>query len=150
MLDEPRILLRESPMFNELNLIDFDHLLKKISIHYYEKNVYLFKYGEPLTTIYFIARGKAKLVQLDGNGKDKTIKYLLENEVYPLNHFYMDNKHSYTAIALETTLVIHIPIYFFEQLLAKYPLINVYLIKSIQHEILSIHNQLNCEFTKRE
>ncbi|MGX2961159.1 Crp/Fnr family transcriptional regulator [Peribacillus sp. JNUCC 23] len=145
--------LRLLPFFYELYEEQINDLLKYCSLKDKVKNHHLFMQGDPMQSLYFLCRGKIKVYKIDGKGRELIVGIYKEGELFPQDYFFEDHTHYLTnAYVLEDATVLSIPIFYFEQLLEKYPKLYAILFKMVGEQIIDLRSRLEDKifFTSEE
>lgn len=119
-------------MLAEAEIEHLDNIVKRRKP--YQKDDILFRYGEPLESLYAIRSGCLKTYTLDENGVEQITGFYLPGEIIGLDAI-SDNVHQSFAKALDTSLVCALPYNKLDILAGQIPGLRSQLLKVMSHEI---------------
>ncbi|RLA07903.1 MAG: transcriptional regulator FNR [Gammaproteobacteria bacterium] len=108
----------------------FDNIIKRKTI--FEKNKIIYNYGDNFKSIYAIKSGSIKTIKTDAKNT-QIIGFYLPGELLGLDAI-SSNRHSCSAIAIETTALCEIPFAALDEMVIKIPGLGRQLIKIMSRE----------------
>ncbi len=100
----------------------------------YHKDDVLFRYGEPLESLYAVRSGCLKTYTLDADGVEQITGFYLPGEIIGLDGIG-EGKHQSFAKALDTSLICALPYNKLDLLAGQIPGLRSQLLKIMSHEI---------------
>lgn len=105
-----------------------------IRIKEYKRNGVLFKESEAPNYVLFLLNGKVKIYK-EGIGHNQIVRVIKTQQMFGYRPYFCNELHRTTAIALERTRVVQLPIEVFEQLIEECPHIALSLIRQLSKEL---------------
>ena len=140
--------LHELCLPRSMDLADMERLdsLVKRSRPLHKGDV-LFRAGEPLNSLYAVRSGCVKLYISSEEGEDQIIGFYLPGEILGLDGIEK-NKHTCTAVALETTTLCALPYHNLSEICKKVPALHEQMFRLMARE-LTHENQLLLTINKK-
>ncbi|SOB99369.1 CRP/FNR family transcriptional regulator [Ureibacillus xyleni] len=135
-------LLQKFPLFKNLTDSEMEPVVELSRNGVFHQGAHIFMQGDPLTNVYFIARGKIKVYRTDLQGKEQIINVLQPGEMFPHQGFFRNDNYPANAQVLEETALIYIPIPSFEKFLIQHPETCVKMMKILGDKIVDLQNRL--------
>lgn len=135
-------ILRELPLFSELNDEELKHLESITSKRTFPKRQYVFMEGEPREAVYFIEEGTVKIFKVDEEGNEQVINILQKGEMFPHIGFFDTTPYPATAEVMERTVLFLIRIEDFDNLLMEQPAIAVKVMKIMGQKIRMLQQRV--------
>ncbi|RYM05816.1 Crp/Fnr family transcriptional regulator [Sporolactobacillus sp. THM7-7] len=83
-------------MFSERSL---DMLKRKMSVDYYRKGTNIFWEGDPSGKLFYVIRGRVKLLKSGDDGKDLALHYFMSDDLFGELNCFGCGEYSFTACA---------------------------------------------------
>lgn len=120
-------------------LARFDKAKKKLI---FESKERIFSQGDPVSGIYFVEKGHAKVLSKGFDGEEKIIRLVSEDMI--LGHRGLNRKeYLISAEALTSTVLTFLPMNIFLQILNGNPKLCIYLIEFMTEELLDAEIRTN-------
>ncbi|GGA74561.1 Crp/Fnr family transcriptional regulator [Ornithinibacillus halotolerans] len=137
-----RELLQRFTLFKDLTEEEMIPIVELAKHRLFFQGTHLFMHGDPLTSVYFIQKGKIKIYRTDIHGKEQIINVLGPGEMFPHQGFFRKDNYPAHAEVMEDSNLIYIPINLFENFLINHPEICVKLFKVLGDKIVDLQNRL--------
>ncbi|HET7627188.1 MAG TPA: Crp/Fnr family transcriptional regulator [Bacillales bacterium] len=131
-------ILKELPLFSELNNEDLKRLEAITKKKTYPKRQYVFMEGDPREAVYFIQEGTVKTFKVDENGNEQVINLLQKGEMFPHVGFFDETPYPATAETVERTELFVIRIDDFDQLMMQNPEIAIKVMRIMGQKIFML------------
>ncbi|HEX7063456.1 MAG TPA: Crp/Fnr family transcriptional regulator [Bacillales bacterium] len=135
-------ILKELPLFSELNNEELRRLEAITSQHTYTKKEYIFMEGQPREAVYFIQSGTVKIFKVDLNGNEQVINILQKGEMFPHIGFFDTTPYPATAEIIENAELFAIRIEDFDNLLIEQPAISLKVMKIMGQKINTLQQRI--------
>ncbi|WP_134686371.1 Crp/Fnr family transcriptional regulator [Brevibacillus migulae] len=135
-------ILRNIPLFRELDEQEFGKILQIAIPHTYQRKANVFMEGEKRTAVFFIQEGIIKIYKTDINGNEQIVNFLKKGDMFPHVGFFDQSPYPATAEVVETAELIAIPIQLFEQTLLEVPSIAIKVMRVLGSKILELQHKL--------
>lgn len=135
-------ILRDLPLFSELNYDELSRLEAITSQHTYTKKQYIFMEGQPREAVYFIQSGTIKIFKVDINGSEQVINILQKGEMFPHIGFFDTTPYPATAEIIENAELFAIRIEDFDNLLIEQPAISLKVMKMMGQKIYTLQQRI--------
>ncbi|MBN1968982.1 MAG: Crp/Fnr family transcriptional regulator [Candidatus Delongbacteria bacterium] len=115
------------PLFFGLKDTDVKRIADQFIISDVKKNKFLFEEGVGSHWIFFVLRGKIKVLAHSASGKDVIVKLSTDNDLLTDNGviYNSDSEYNYSAQALEDSIVAKVSVTDFKNMLNTFPVISL-------------------------
>jgi CRP/FNR family transcriptional regulator, cyclic AMP receptor protein len=137
-----RELLQRFALFKGLTEEEMVPIVELAKHRFFLQGTHIFMHGDPLTSVYFIQKGKIKIYRTDIHGKEQIINVLGPGEMFPHQGFFRKDNYPAHAEVMEDSSLIYIPIHLFENFLATHPEICIKLFRVLGDKIVDLQNRL--------
>lgn len=137
------------PFDNILNDEEIEHIKNHSNVVHYLKNDVIFKQNTRTSHVMYILSGLIKIYRESKNNKTKIIKLGISGEFLGLNSVFGEETFSYSAAALEKTVVYIIDRSVFENVIVNNGQYAHEILKTITSENLSIFKRLISQSQKQ-
>lgn len=127
--------LKQVPLFAELNEEDLIALQDITLKHTYHKKEYVFMEGEEREAVFFIHSGTIKTFKVDHDGKEQIINFLQAGDMFPHVGFFEETPYPATAEVMSEAVLFMIRIDDFNQFMLKHPEIAMKVMKILGQKI---------------
>lgn len=125
------------PIEQALNSLSFGKRVLNL-----RKNQVVFSQGEPADALYYIQRGKVKLVVVSFAGKEATLSVMGRREFFGLGSLQQRSQRLATATTLEPSVVVRIERDIMERELRNHPRLNEVLMTQLLSRTLTLQKDL--------
>ncbi len=109
----------------------------------YRPGQYLFREGEPLTSLSIVRTGTVKLFVVEPCGTEQVLGFALPGEAIGLDAFH-DERHGCHAVALETVALCQLPLGMLNGLCAQVPRLQRNVLNLLSRHIAKAHLLVGC------
>jgi len=115
--------LKELPVIKNLKAGDIEKIQDKFIVESVGKNKFVFEEGTYCVSVYFVCEGRVKLLAHSSAGRDFILRIVSSNDIISDNNllFARNSECSYSAKALESSIVVKINTSDFIELMNKMP-----------------------------
>lgn len=135
-------ILRNIPIFRELDDQEFEKLATITSKHAYQRKANVFMQGESRHAVFFACNGIIKIYKIDQNGNEQIVSFQKKGDMFPHTGFFDQTPYPATAEVVEATELIVIPLKQFEQLMLGTPTIAVKVMRVMGEKIRELQSKL--------
>lgn len=130
------------PIFKTLSTQQLQLIDQIVHHHHFATGDFLYQEGDPTTALTIVASGQAKAFQTTVAGKEHLLYLLQTGDIDGEAALFSDDRHySVSAQALTPTAVCSIERREFQNLLLKYPPINLQVLKALGHKLLGVETR---------
>lgn len=141
--------LKQVPLFAELNEEDLDQLKDITSKGTYRKRECIFMEGEEREAVYFIHSGTIKTFKVDYDGKEQIINLLQAGDMFPHIGFFEESPYPATAEVISDTVLFMIRIEDFDEFMITHPRIAMKVMKIMGQKISALTQRIQ-EMTSQD
>lgn len=134
--------LKAIKLFNELGQEELEEVKRRARVRVYPKGSTVFVGGQEADGLYIIMKGRAKVLMLYPDGREKTLAILLEGEVLGEVTLYGSDLRSATVETLETTTFLVISRDSFRILLLAMPRLSFRVIELLSERLRRANQQI--------
>ncbi|WP_236561217.1 Crp/Fnr family transcriptional regulator [Pontibacillus sp. HMF3514] len=127
--------LKQVPLFAELNEEDLIALQDITLKHTYHKKEYVFMEGEEREAVFFIHSGTIKTFKVDPEGKEQIINFLQAGDMFPHVGFFEETPYPATSEVMSEAVLFMIRIDDFNQFMLNHPEIAMKVMKILGQKI---------------
>ncbi|MDD3044063.1 MAG: Crp/Fnr family transcriptional regulator [Candidatus Delongbacteria bacterium] len=122
-MEEKEKFVKELPVIKNLKPEEISKIYDKIIIEKIGKNKFVFEEGNYCSYIYFVCAGRVKMLAHSSAGKDFILRIVSSNDIISDNNLLFERRSecSYSAKALENSIVAKINVSDFSELLNRKP-----------------------------
>lgn len=135
-------ILRNIPIFRELDDLEFEKLGMITSKHSYQRKANVFMQGENRHAVFFACKGIMKIYKIDVNGNEQILSFQKKGDMFPHTGFFDQSPYPATAEVIEPAELIVIPLKQFEQLMLETPTIAVKVMRVMGEKIRELQSKL--------
>lgn len=106
------------------------------------RNTHIFMQDEPMNHVYFVASGKVKIYRNDPSGREQIVNFFQAGEMFPHHGLFRKDSYPANAITVETSELITIEKYDFEQLLMDHPEVSIKMFRTLGQLIVDLQKRL--------
>jgi len=139
---EPLWYLQRSPLFDGLSAQEMDDLIAAGRLVGVSKGDEIYAEGDPGQTVYFVKLGGVKIITTNADGKDITLAYLGELELFGETALADRSPRQQRAVATEESCLIAFEVEFIEQLMARQPALGLSITKFVGLRLKKIQTRL--------
>ncbi|WP_097677992.1 Crp/Fnr family transcriptional regulator [Bacillus massilinigeriensis] len=111
----------------------------------WRKGSIIFHQDDPLTNVYFIAKGMVKIFKNDVNGKEQVVAILKEGDMFPHVGFFRKGGYPAYAEALKDSTLIVVPVSGFEKVLIENPELSIKVFRVLGEKIADLQDRLEAQ-----
>ncbi|CAG1771463.1 Fumarate and nitrate reduction regulatory protein [uncultured bacterium] len=124
--EKPITTLQDLPLFSELTIEDLRTITSFSSLKKIEKGTHLFYEGEPYSGFYIVLKGSVKVYRISPQGKEAVMHLVSPFDSFAEVPLFESKKcFPVNAQALESSMVLHIPVDGFLEFLEKHPAVSL-------------------------
>jgi CRP/FNR family cyclic AMP-dependent transcriptional regulator len=127
--------LRRLPLFNELSEEELEVIAERVRRRKYEADEMIFSEGEACHELLIVEAGEVKVFKSAANGREQLIA--IERAGNSLAEFpvFDEGRHSSTARAIVSTIVLELPAEHFRKICLQYPKVAIKVIRVLGHRL---------------
>lgn len=128
-------ILKEIPLFSDLNDQEFKSLEERCSFIEYKKGEIIYQQGSPPSAFYCIILGRVVIYTQDESGRESILEYLHRGKYFGIISLLTGDSHSVTAKAINDCLILTIKDEDFSLILKKIPSISIDLSRTLSRRL---------------
>lgn len=131
---------RKVPMFENLEINEFEEIAKNINHKKYSKGDIIFSEGDKAGTLYFISEGKIKLYKYNREGKEQIVYMMADGDFFGELDLLKNSEYTLNAKVIEDCKICTLSKGEMKNIILKNPKIAIKLLESVSNRLSEAEN----------
>lgn len=128
-------IVKQIPLFSDLNWIESWIILPKLAFFEYKKNEIIYSAGDPGDAFYLLLSGRLQVSKKLSQGGERTLDYLTRNKYFGIISLLTGEPHSGTVKVINDSFILRIKKEEFNNILQKIPKLAVHISKTLSRRL---------------